>query len=314
MSFNIGVVNRLISEADLVSEAARKEMRESFGIRLRLFQNDIFFYPKPFTPFSLTGTRCRLECKHCASHYLEHMMDASSPELLDLRARSLAAQGKRGILLSGGSTLSGAVPTYQFAETIKSLKRDTGLKISAHTGLVGKSEAGILGEFLDMALVDVVGSNDTIQEILGLEATIKDYENTLGYLSRAGVSFVPHIIVGLHRGELRGEFKALKMALKYNPRIIVIVVFIPTRNTPLGDCPPPGIEDVMRIIASARKSFDGPISLSCVRPGGRYRSNLDEYAILCGVDRIAVPSLSAYKISEKIGLRARIIDDMCCSY
>jgi uncharacterized radical SAM superfamily protein len=307
-------VNRLISEANLVSEAARKEMRESFGIRLRLFQNDIFFYPKPLTPLSLTGTRCRLECKHCASHYLEHMMDASSPKLLDLRARSLAAQGNRGILLSGGSTLQGGVPTYQFAKTIKSLKRDTGLKISAHTGLVDEEQAEILGGFLDMALVDVVGNNDTIQKILGIQATIKDYENTLANLSQAGISLAPHIIVGLHGGELRGEFKALKIALRYNPRIIVIVVFIPTRDTPLGDSPPPRIEDVMRIIASARKSFKGPISLSCVRPGGRYRSNLDEYAILCGVDRIAVPSLSAYKTCEKIGLKARTVDNMCCSY
>ncbi|MCD4777561.1 MAG: hypothetical protein K8R12_01180, partial [Desulfobacterales bacterium] len=54
--------------------------------------------------------------------------------------------------------------------------------------------------------------------------------------------------------------------------------------------------------------------LSCVRPGGRYRSRLDECAILSGIDRIAVPSRSAYQLCAEIGLDIHEVDNMCCSY
>lgn len=302
------IINAL--ETDSITKEA---MLRAFTRRIEIFGADIEFFNEPFTPISLTGTQCSLQCKHCDSHYLQHMLDGSSGRLYP-EALFLARSGARGILLSGGSAADGSVPTYFHEENILKIKKKTNLKISAHTGIVDKSQADVLSNYLDMALFDVIGDDETIHDILGLKASTKDYENTLEYLTCAGIPLAPHIIVGLNNGELKGEFRALEMVRKFNPEVVVIVVFIPTKGTALGGLKPPKIEDVVKVITKAREMFDEPLSLSCVRPGGLYRSTLDLYAILSGINRIAVPSRKAYAISRELGLDIIEIPKMCCSY
>jgi len=269
-------------------------MLRSFKIRLDSFSNTILFFNEPFTPVSVTGTDCELNCKHCEKHYLEHMLDGSGGKL---RAAvvNLAKRGRSGVLLSGGSKLDGSVPTYELSDEIRQIKDDTHLKMSAHTGIITPEQARSLSAWLDMALVDCIGSDAVISGILGLPNTVSDYENTLRFLTDAGIPIAPHIIAGLNNGALDGEFRAIEMVKKYDPDVVVIVVFIPTKNTACASALPPALEDVVSVIAKARQEFpQTPLSLSCVRPGGRYRSRLDECAILSGIDRIAVPSQSAY--------------------
>lgn len=297
-----------------ISEAAKKEMLRSFTIRLDSFSNKILFFNEPFTPVSVTGTDCELNCKHCEKHYLEHMLDGSGGKL---RAAvvDLAKRGRSGVLLSGGSKLDGSVPTYEFSDEIRQIKDDTHLKMSAHTGIITPEQALSLSTWLDMALVDCIGSDAVISGILGLPNTVSDYENTLRFLTDAGIPIAPHIIVGLNNGALDCEFRAVEMVKKYDPDVVVIVVFIPTKNTACASALPPALEDVVSVIAKARQEFpQTPLSLSCVRPGGRYRSRLDECAILSGIDRIAVPSRSAYQLCAEIGLDIHKVDNMCCSY
>jgi len=289
----------------------KASMLRSFS--LRLSGNNIHFFNQPFTPISLTGTHCSLKCKHCDSYYLKHMLDGSPGKLIS-QAAHLAKIGEKGILLSGGSAPDGSVPTYEQADIIQKIKHNINLRISAHTGIVNQKQAQALSEYLDMALVDVIGDDDTINDILGLDASAQDYENSLKELSAASIPVAPHIIVGLHYGELKGEFKALEMVKKFNPEVVVIVVFIPTKGTALEGTAPPKLEDVVKVITKAREMFDVPLSLSCVRPGGRYRSMLDRYAILSGIDRIAVPSKSAYSTAKELGLNVVDIQKMCCSY
>jgi uncharacterized radical SAM superfamily protein len=297
-----------------ISNAAKKEMLRSFKIRLDSFSNKILFFNQPFTPVSVTGTDCELNCKHCEKHYLEHMLDGSGGKL---RAAvvNLAKKGQSGVLLSGGSKLDGSVPTYELSDEIRQIKEDTHLKMSAHTGIITPKQALSLAMWLDMALVDCIGSDATISGILGLTKTVSDYENTLRFLTGAGIPIAPHIITGLNNGAIDGEFRAIRMVKKYDPDIVVIVVFIPTKHTACANAPPPALEDIVSVITAARQEFtQTPLSLSCVRPGGRYRSRLDEYAILCGIDRIAVPSRSAYQVCADIGLDIHEVDNMCCSY
>ncbi len=304
---------RNLIDALELDSCTRESMHRAFARRLELFGNDIHFFREPFTPVSLTGSHCSLRCWHCNSHYLRHMLDGSLGNLYSM-ACNLAAKGSKGILLSGGSAPDGSVPTYSFSETIREVRKDTGLNISAHTGLVNSLQARMLSDYLDMALVDVIGDDDTIHDILGLDVRVEDYERTLRELSSAGIPLAPHIITGLHKGQLRGEFKALEIIRKFDPAVIVIVVFIPTEGTLSEGTPPPDICDVVRVITKAREMFDVPVSLSCVRPGGRYRSILDMYAILSGIDRIAVPSRKAYETSMQLGLDIKEIPKMCCSY
>ncbi len=297
-------------EIDPIMKAS---MLKAFARRLELYGDNIRFFNEPFTPVSLTGTRCDLACKHCNSYYLNHMLDGS-PGKLYSQAANLANIGAKGILLSGGSAPDGSVPTYEKADVIRKIKRDLNLKISAHTGIVNRIHVQVLAQYLDMALVDVIGDDDTIHDILGLDACAQDYENSLKELSEAGIPIAPHVIVGLHNGNLKGEFKALEMVKKFNPEVVVIVVFIPTKGTALERTAPPKLEDVVKVITKAREMFDAPLSLSCVRPGGRYRSMLDRYAILCGIDRIVVPSRSAYATARELGMNIVEIPKMCCSY
>ena len=302
-----------IIDALEIDSSTKASMFMSFKRRVELFGDALHFFREPFTPVSMTGTRCSLACRHCSSHYLRHMLDGSTDKFESLVC-DLADKGEKGILLSGGSEPDGSVPTYMFAESITKIKKITKLKISAHTGIVDRSKAEMLSDYLDMALVDVIGDDETIHDVLGLDARVKDYEDSLKELSYAGISLAPHIIVGLHNGRLKGELKALEMVRKFNPCVVVIVVLIPTKGTMMEGIAPPDLKDVIKVITKARLMFDIPISLSCVRPGGRYRSLLDMYAILSGIDRIAVPSRKAYTISRELGLSIIEIPKMCCSY
>lgn len=295
-------------------KATKKEMLKSFKLRLDSFSNNIRFFNEPFTPVSITGTDCELNCKHCEKHYLQHMLDASGDKL-EPAVRSLVKRGRSGVLISGGSKLDGSVPTYELSGNIRDIKEKTHLKMSAHTGIINREQARSISTWLDMALVDCIGSDETISRVLGLSNTISDYENTLKFLTGEGIPIAPHIIVGLNNGMLDGEFEAIEMVRKYDPAVVVIVVFIPTKGTAGEGSQHPALKDVATVVAKARQAFPKtPLSLSCVRPGGRYRTQLDECAILCGIDRIAVPSRSAYKLCGDIGLNIQEVGDMCCSY
>jgi uncharacterized radical SAM superfamily protein len=315
MNFDISRVYQLIRELKGLDESLKDAMISAFDVRYRTFKNAVQFFPHPFTPVSITGTHCDLDCKHCSTHYLEHMVDAHANSLYHI-ASNLIKRGEKGVLLSGGSRLDGSVPTYEQQEIISSVKSLFHLKISAHTGLINRQQAlKLKGYGLDMALVDIIGSKNTIHDVYGLTKTPEDYDITLAHLSNQGIALAPHIIVGLHGGVLDGEFKALEMVRKYDPDVVVIVVFIPTQGTDYEDAPKPDITDVIRVITSAREMFPStPLSLSCVRPGGRYRSMLDTYALLSGIDRVAVPSRQCYQTAEKLGLVITEIDNMCCSY
>ena len=296
-----------------VGELQDKAMK----LRYRFFGKVIRFYRKPFTPVSVTKTRCELACKHCNTHYLEHMHQVDNPGDLIKLAKLLSESDVGGVVLSGGSRRDGSVPTYEFGDAVKKIKEETPLVINAHTGIVTKEQARIVSEFLDAALTDVIGDRETVKEILGLDYGPRDYQKTLRYLRDYGVKNIsPHIIVGLYYGRIRGELNALNILGEIDPDNIVIVVFIPTKGTAMEDVDPPKIEDVSRIISIARIMYpEKNISLSCVRPGGRYRIELDKEAIHSGINKIAVPSKSAYETSKKLGLDiTEIRESRCCSW
>ncbi|MGP8322763.1 MAG: hypothetical protein ACT6FG_02055 [Methanosarcinaceae archaeon] len=58
-------------------KATKKEMLMSFKLRLDSFSNDILFFNEPFTPVSITGTDCELNCKHCEKHWDQFLLGHS---------------------------------------------------------------------------------------------------------------------------------------------------------------------------------------------------------------------------------------------
>ncbi len=307
-----------LEEAETLYRKPVEELQEkAMKVRLEKHGKKIKFYRNPFTPVSVTKEECELDCKHCNRHYLKHMVQVDNGQDLVKVASLLSESGVKGLVLSGGSRTDGSVPVYEFKEDVLKLKKDTGLRINAHTGVLTEKQAKEFAVFLDSAVTDVIGDRETVKEILGLDYGAEDYHRTLKYLRKYGVRNIsPHVIVGLHYGKIRGELKALELLDDVDPENIVIVVFIPTKGTMMEKNNPPEIEDVAKIISIARLMYpEKEISLSCVRPGGRYRLKLDEEAIKSGLTKVVLPSKSAYETAERLGLDVEEINESrCCSW
>ena len=161
----------------------------------------------------------------------------------------------------------------------------------------------------------MVGDAETTKKVYGLKITLKEYELMLAGMEKAGMKNIsPHICVGLDFGRLKSEVKALQLVSKFHPPTIVITVFIPTQKTPMGEALPPKPEDVAKIIAVANLMFPKtPVSMGCVRPGGNHRDRVDRLAVLAGAAKIAVPSKTAFKEAERLGLKTKTFSNhMCC--
>ncbi|MEM4701070.1 MAG: radical SAM protein, partial [Candidatus Bathyarchaeia archaeon] len=261
---------------------------------------------KDFPTISVTGKGCALNCKHCGGKVLETMRPARTPEELYNLCAKLKKEGAVGCLISGGCLLDGSVPLEKFAEAIQRVKADFSLTIFAHVGIVNFDNALKLKEAgVDAALIDIIGDDETIREIYNLSVTVKDYENALKALSRSGLCFVPHVIVGLYYGLLKGELQALRMISRHKPSAIVIIAFMPIRGTMMENVKPPEPLEIAKVLAIARIMFPKtPIALGCMRPKGKHRAETDILAIKAGIDAIAFPSEEAIKYAGGATWRA----------
>jgi uncharacterized radical SAM superfamily protein len=142
---------------------------------------------------------------------------------------------------------------------------------------------------------------------------VKDYENSLQALHEADIAFVPHVIVGLHYGKLRGELHALEMASKYEPSAVVVIALMPIRGTEMSNVKPPEPLDIAKVIAAARLMLPTtPIVLGCMRPKGKHRARTDVLAIKAGVNAIAFPTEDAVRFAESQGCVA-VFSSLCCA-
>ena len=296
---------------------------------IKLYGKKIAFYAPSFTYYrvlghlqnlrkfptiSITGSSCSLKCKHCDGKVLRTMIPATTPQKLIEVCRRLKAEGAEGCLISGGCLPGGSVPLERFAEAIALIKRETGLLITVHTGLIGPEAARKLKEAcVDAALIDIIGDNETIREIYNLNATVNDFEDSLRVIKSAGLNLVPHVLAGLHYGKLRGEVEALKIISRYSPATLVIIAFMPIRGTPMGNVPPPTPLDIARVILIARLMFPKiPLALGCMRPKGEHRVKTDILAVKAGINAIAFPTEEAIKFAEKRGYEIKFYPT-CCS-
>jgi len=267
-----------------------------------------------FPTISVTGKGCALNCKHCGGKVLETMYPATtSGKLFELCAQ-LKRSGALGCLISGGCLPDGSVPLEKFVDGIRKVKRELGLTVFVHTGIIDFDNAEKLRNAgVDAALIDIIGSDETIRQIYNLNVTVKDYENSLKALHEVGIVFVPHVIVGLHYGKLKGEFHALKMISQYKPSALVIIAFMPIHETEMAKVEPPKPADIAKVITAARLMFpQTPLVLGCMRPKGRHRVETDILAIKAGVDAIAFPAEEAIKFAENQGYDISF-SSFCCS-
>lgn len=267
-----------------------------------------------FPTISITGTECALNCKHCGALVLQTMYPAKSPEKLFELCVQLKAKGAHGCLISGGCMPDGSVPLENFIGAITKIKRELGLTVIVHTGVIDKATAEALAcAKVDSALLDIVGSNNTIKEICNLDVKANDYASSMRALQESGVPFVPHLIVGLHYGQLEGEFDALRIIQKYRPSALVIIAFMPIHGTEMETVEPPHPSAIAKVVAVARTMFnETPLVLGCMRPKGKHKLETDIMAIKAGVDAIAFPAEQAISFAQHAG-RTLIFSSTCCS-
>ncbi len=298
--------------------------------KLKSLSNTIRFYAPSFTYYrtqqfcsqtnlfpsiSVTGNSCALNCKHCGGRVLETMHPATSPQELLQLGKKLKAEGAKGVLVSGGCSPDGSVPLDAFAEVLSQFKHELGLTVFVHTGITSPETARLLkAAEVDAALIDVIGSQQTIQNTLNHNATVRDYADSLRALDEAKLPIVPHVIVGLDNGKLEGEPQALQtIHQNCRPAAVVIIAFMPIPNTKMAKTTPPKPLDIAKTVAATRLTFPKtPLLLGCMRPKGKPRIETDILALKAGVDGIAFPTQQAIEYTKKAGLAAEF-SSYCCA-
>ncbi len=264
---------------------------------------------------SITGGACKLQCDHCKAKILEPMIPATSPEALWRVVNEIVADGARGVLLTGGSNHRNEVEYGPYFPVIRRIKDELpGFRIAVHTALVDGSTARAMEDAgIDVAMMDVIGAQDTITQVYHLRRGVDDFEATLEALTATRMKVVPHIVVGLHYGYLLGEWSALEMVRRHRPDALVLVVVMPFYAPESRPFVTPDTAAVGRFLMDAREALpELPLLLGCARPAGRARVQIDTYAVLAGLDGIAHPSEGTVELAARLERRVRVTP-ACCS-
>ena len=307
---------------DLQSEAFRirkahfgNELAFSFPGTVSYHDNTLSLQENRFAAISVTGSHCDLRCGHCKGKLLESMIPAEDPQTFLQMVDQLRSRGALGVLVSGGANRKGEVPLERFIPTIKTIKeRDPQLKILCHTGLIQKDIAKALKEAkIDQILIDVIGDDDTIREVYHLNKRVEDYEETLWMLKEMGHRLAPHIIIGHHFGELRGEWRALEMVTRVGVESIVLVIFKTLHTSGENHFKIPKPQETSRVSAIARiLNPNIPIRMGCIRPAHPWKAEMEKGFIDSGVNTIAYPLQGTIEYAKEIGLKTKFVE-MCCS-
>ena len=266
---------------------------------------------KTFPAVSVTGKACGLDCAHCSGKYLSGMAPATDPESLWSFARRLAGRGGTGLLVSGGCDAEGRVPLERFLPVIGRVKRELDLKVNIHAGLCDEAFVQRLAAAKpDVISADVIGSDETVREVFGLEKGADDYWNSYAILLGAGLNVVPHITIGLRGGQDSGELAALERLREFKPKTLVLNILVPTKGTAFEKR---AVDSgrALEIVRDARGRLpEASIVLGCMRPRGL--ADFEMAAVESGIHGIVNPSRSAL---EKWKASGRAIEkrEICCA-
>jgi uncharacterized radical SAM superfamily protein len=239
------------------------------------------------------------------------MIPATSPEDLVSIAEALAERGARGFLLSGGVDRKGKVDLSEFVPAISEIKSTTDLKINAHLGLTPYDELDALVKSgIDSFSVDVYGSDETIHEVLGLDATVDDYFEVVHNLQRLKARIAPHICVGIHRGQLKGESNAISRLKESSPRTLILISLLPTKGTEYEGVTPPGKEMMLSVVSQARAELPSTrLLLGCMR--SKFDRSWEADLVDAGLDGIVLPAASTVERLRKKGYAVRKRAECC---
>jgi len=268
-----------------------------------------------FPAFSITAAACALNCDHCQKKILEPMIPATNPEMLERKVRQLIeTQELNGFLLSGGSNKKNEIPYSRYMPAVARLKHDyPDMRIAVHSALLDMPRAREMESAgVDTVMMDVIGAQETINQVYNLDRSVDDFEATLAALCSTSMEVTPHIVIGLHYGRILGEANALDVVSRYPVAALVLVVIMPFYARP-GTFVTPETSEVGRIFLEARRRLpEKQVLLGCARPPGMHKRITDTYAIMAGLDGIAFSADGAVSVAHTIG-RPFEQAHSCCS-
>ena len=261
----------------------------------------IAFIPgKKYPSISITGRKCWLMCSYCWGRYLGGMIHVEKPEELYSIASKLYMEKAYGMLISGGFTRKGYLPVEPYIPIISSIKKEYGLILSIHPGLVERDlmialrDAGV-----DIVDYELVLDSYILRILKHLEISVEDHIRHFKEMIEYGPPHViPHIPLGFTRDD-QWVYEAIELLKEYDPEIIVFLVNMgSTRDI---------IDRVVRVLEKARSKLSGEISLGCMRPFN-LKKELDRIVIERElVDRIVNP------LREHIRYYGLRVVETCCS-
>jgi uncharacterized radical SAM superfamily protein len=131
-------------------------------------------------------------------------------------------------------------------------------------------------------------------------------------MQKARLTIVPHVIVGLHDGQLKGELAALKTIASADLSALVVIAFMPIHGTGMAKVKPPQPADIAKVTAAARLLFpETLLVLGCMRPKGKHRAETDILALKAGADGIAFPSEEAIEYAKQQGYTTSFSSHCC---
>ena len=264
---------------------------------------------------SVTGGECQLQCEHCRANILKPMLPATTPAALWRLVNELIENGAQGILLTGGSNHRNEIDYQRFWPVMNRLKaKYPWFHIACHTALLDDGKAQCMADAgVDVAMMDVIGARDTIRRVYHLKREVEDFADSLAALCRTSMRVVPHIVLGLHFGKLLGEWRALEIIKQYPVAALVLVAVMPHFATRRFQLQPLDASAIGRFVQLARRELpDVALSLGCARPAGQLKTEIDTYAVMAGVDRIAHPAEGIVQLAQCLG-RDVVVSSACCS-
>jgi len=269
-------------------------------VRCAHFPDEITWsYPLDTAVLSLTGTACALDCAHCGGHYLGGMRPIWEAE----------PDRSTSCLISGGCDPTGRVPVLSHLEQVRAWR--TGRTMNWHVGFVSEAEMQAIAPLVDVVSFDMVGDDETVRDVYGIDRTVSEYAATYTLLRRYART-LPHVTIGLRGGKLGHEVPAFELLEPLGVDGLVLLVFIPTPGTRFAGSEPPQPEAVADLLVEARRRFPAvPLYLGCMRPKGLYRDRLDPLAVRAGVNVVVSPSRRAKEAARSLGLAERTQRECC---
>lgn len=249
-----------------------------------------FFYPIKTLPVSLTGTFCSLNCLHCSGFYLSGMK--SKEESL----KYLNSDEYTSFLISGGFDEKGKLDITSNIDYIKKVK-ESGKRIVLHPGFITKEEILLLKGYVDVISFDFIYDDETIKEVYHLDYKKEDFRSQY-LLLRRNIKTVPHIIVGLYKGKIKGEYEAIDVLAEIKPSLIIFLVLIPTIGTPFEGISIPNVNEIKDLFMKAKRKLRlTKFYLGCMVPKGEIKDEIELAAFESGFTGFVNPQK---KLKEKV--------------